>query len=271
MKDLIDRQAAIDEIKKLFSMGEHYCDKFSIVGMLNSLPSVQLEGIRCNECKYYQGVHGAMGHAPCSYWNSGGVMWDWCCSRGEKYMSDLISRAEAIDIIMSLIEEPEDDFNEAVRCSAKMVMDLPSAQPKQRWTQLMNYLADLQLACSPNCGANGCGDEKLYAFVTGLIKGLQGKNMNDLISRQVAIDEVHKNYDTILDFKSDGRTVADSFEDIINALPPAQLDAIKCKDCKYCEKVDHDLMCCNVNSWVVATHDDFGCVLAERRTDERTD
>lgn len=45
---------------------------------------------------------------------------------------------------------------------------------------------------------------------------------NDTISRQVAIDAVHKNYDTILDFKSDGRTVADSFEDIINTLPPAQ-------------------------------------------------
>ena len=42
------------------------------------------------------------------------------------------------------------------------------------------------------------------------------------IYRQDAIDAVHKNYDTILDFKSDGRTVADSFEDIINALPPAQ-------------------------------------------------
>ena len=46
--------------------------------------------------------------------------------------------------------------------------------------------------------------------------------MGDCISRQVAVDAVHKNYDTILDFKSDGRTVADSFEDIINALPPAQ-------------------------------------------------
>lgn len=44
----------------------------------------------------------------------------------------------------------------------------------------------------------------------------------DCISRQTAIDAVHKNYDTILDFKSDGRTVADSFEDIINTLPSAQ-------------------------------------------------
>ena len=46
--------------------------------------------------------------------------------------------------------------------------------------------------------------------------------MDDMISRQAAIDAVHKNYDTILDFKSDGRTVAGSFEDIINALPSAQ-------------------------------------------------
>lgn len=48
----------------------------------------------------------------------------------------------------------------------------------------------------------------------------------DLIDRQAAIEAVHKNYDTILDFKSDGRTVADSFEDIINALPSAQPDGI---------------------------------------------
>ena len=46
--------------------------------------------------------------------------------------------------------------------------------------------------------------------------------MDDLISRQAAIDAVHANYDEILDFKSTGRTVADSIEDIINALPSAQ-------------------------------------------------
>ena len=51
----------------------------------------------------------------------------------------------------------------------------------------------------------------------------------DTISRQAAIDAAHKNYDTILDFKSDGRTVADSFEDIINALPSAQPEQKKGK------------------------------------------
>lgn len=43
MSDLISRQAAINETKELFSMGECYCDKFSIVGMLNSLPSAESE------------------------------------------------------------------------------------------------------------------------------------------------------------------------------------------------------------------------------------
>lgn len=46
--------------------------------------------------------------------------------------------------------------------------------------------------------------------------------IDDTIYRQDAIDAIHKNYDSILDFKSDGRTVAYSFEDIINALPSAQ-------------------------------------------------
>lgn len=46
--------------------------------------------------------------------------------------------------------------------------------------------------------------------------------MSDLISRQAAIDAVHVSYDEIFDFKSTGRTVADSVEDIISDLPSAQ-------------------------------------------------
>ncbi len=44
----------------------------------------------------------------------------------------------------------------------------------------------------------------------------------DCISRQVAVEAVHKNYDKILDFKSDGKTIASSVEDIICDLPSAQ-------------------------------------------------
>lgn len=38
---------------------------------------------KCNECKYYEGVHRVQGHAPCSYHTIGGVMWDWYCSQFE--------------------------------------------------------------------------------------------------------------------------------------------------------------------------------------------
>ena len=38
----------------------------------------------CNQCRYYDGVHGVPGHAPCWHWNIGGVMWNDYCSRFEK-------------------------------------------------------------------------------------------------------------------------------------------------------------------------------------------
>lgn len=88
--------------------------------------------------------------------------------------------------------------------------------------------------------------------------------MDDLISRQDAIDEVVAWLKDRMSDKKNGKPLTERLKD----LPSAQPEIIRCKDCKYCEKVDHDLMCCNVNSWVIATHDDFGCVLAERRTNE---
>ena len=38
---------------------------------------------RCNQCKYYEGVHNVQGHAPCSFLKCGGVLWDWYCSNYE--------------------------------------------------------------------------------------------------------------------------------------------------------------------------------------------
>ena len=46
------------------------------------------EPIRCNECEYYEGVHGVPGHAPCAFWETGGVMWDWFCSQGKRYVKE---------------------------------------------------------------------------------------------------------------------------------------------------------------------------------------
>ena len=54
---------------------------------------------------------------------------------------------------------------------------MPTVEPEQnenKWNRLMMYLADLQLTYSPGWGANGCGDQKLYDFITGLIEELEG-------------------------------------------------------------------------------------------------
>lgn len=41
-EDAISREVVIKNTKELFSMGDCYCDEKSIVGMINSLPSVRL-------------------------------------------------------------------------------------------------------------------------------------------------------------------------------------------------------------------------------------
>ena len=47
------------------------------------LPPATADVRKCNECKYYEGVHKVMGHAPCSFHKIGGVLWDWYCSQWE--------------------------------------------------------------------------------------------------------------------------------------------------------------------------------------------
>lgn len=40
--------------------------------------------VRCKDCKWYQGVHGVQGHAPCEWFNKQ-VLWSDFCSNGEPY------------------------------------------------------------------------------------------------------------------------------------------------------------------------------------------
>ena len=71
------------------------------------------------------------------------------------------------------------------RCGYVQVVDVgdiddaPTIESEPKWKRLMMYLADLQFTYSPNWGANGCGDQKLYEFVTGLIDELQGWEEGD--------------------------------------------------------------------------------------------
>ena len=57
------------------------------------------------------------------------------------------------------------------------------------------------------------------------------------------------------------------FANMVRDMPTVQPEIIRCKDCKYMIDIGDDLMCDNAKGWVVATTSDFGCVLAERRTE----
>ena len=93
------------------------------------------------------------------------------------------------------------------------------------------------------------------------------ENGNDLISRQAATEmKLIDGEKLIADLRRYGHeTISiDGLEGLIATQP----EIIRCKDCKYMIDTGDDLMCDNEKGWVVATASDFGCVLAERRTDE---
>lgn len=59
----------------------------SIRDIDNAPPIDAVEVVRCNDCKWYQGVHGVQGHAPCERFNKQ-VLWNDFCSDGEPYKGD---------------------------------------------------------------------------------------------------------------------------------------------------------------------------------------
>jgi len=91
--------------------------------------------------------------------------------------------------------------------------------------------------------------------------------MNDLISRQAAIDALGGNEPVGDPSKMDDDDVVKMWEririiNIINKLPSAQPEIIRCKDCKHWDGVDT----CDVIDAPVWDND--FCSMAERRTDE---
>lgn len=91
------------------------------------------------------------------------------------------------------------------------------------------------------------------------------RKSNDLIYKQDAIDALIKWY---------GCEPSDigAFENIIEKLPSAQPDIIRCKDCKYYGRTDkrrfyRGMDCLNKHIATIVPDRDF-CSYAERRTDE---
>lgn len=91
-----------------------------------------------------------------------------------------------------------------------------------KWNRMMLHLAELQLTYSPDWGANGQGDQKLYDFVTELIDEFSGWdvpdiNVGDTISRQAAINELERTK-RIASHELHGGEVLRTFNDVLNSL-----------------------------------------------------
>ena len=95
---------------------------------------------------------------------------------------------------------------------------------------------------------------------------------SDTISRQAAIDALIKADYEFTGILSEPR--ARRFEQTINALPSAQPEIIRCKDCKHLKRSETNrrLMMCQRRGRLLnlVSELDF-CSKAERRTDERPD
>lgn len=97
----------------------------------------------------------------------------------------------------------------------------------------------------------------------------KGERMNDLISRQAAIDAIEPTLKSILQGNS---FKAINVIDKIRDLPSVQTEIIRCKDCKHYQFADNrafgmPVKMCKWFGFEDVDDDDF-CSRAERRTDE---
>ena len=101
--------------------------------------------------------------------------------------------------------------------------------------------------------------------------------MDDMISRQAAIDALDKVAE-MFPYRIPGKTktyrqyneawsdAIDAAENALEALPSAQPEIVRCKDCKEFRRwIDTDITFCDCTEYEVKA-DDF-CSKAERRTD----
>ena len=99
--------------------------------------------------------------------------------------------------------------------------------------------------------------------------------MSDCISRQAAIDAVHEEFDDCLVWDESGEHTADEVERILDRVPSAQPEIIRCKDCKHLQKWRSEesakefgqIYACTRNVFNCPKPEDF-CSFAERRAEE---
>ena len=148
-----------------------------------------------------------------------------------------------------------------------LVRDIaPSAQPER----LTDY--SFEESCT-DCPAYDTENHRCPRFNQVIRRALKDANLEpceDCISRQAAIDALRKEYGGIKNANMDGDFLADEIEFVLSKLPSAQLEIIRCKDCRWYKKergwngIEYTV--CKL-SRPIRKEDDF-CSRAERRTDE---
>ena len=86
MRDLIDRQAAIDALTEYGNGQVVYISVEEAVRRIEQLPSAQPDIIACGDCK-----HWICHDRRCGYWNHGVKPLDWCC-HGERRTDERTDR-----------------------------------------------------------------------------------------------------------------------------------------------------------------------------------
>ena len=82
---------------------------------------------------------------------------------------------------------------------------------------------------------------------------------DDLISRQTAIDALKRDEALVRAFGYQHAI------DAVQALPSAQPEIIRCKDCKYFDPLTEDFDYNFCDAWAGGTNEDMFCGFAERR------
>ena len=246
MSDLIDRQELLRQID--IDAGDepgYYGDTWKFIDTIKSMPSAEL-GTNLAEVG-----------------------------------TDCISRQAAIDAILAVTG------NSSVR---ELYEHVQEHGLSDMWSGGVNAAIDIIIAVPP---AHPEHDENELNFMQPHKRiPVQLVVSSDCISRQAAIDALKNRWKKTRNYEGNGDDIAEECELYLKQVPSAQLDLsgyssrlwkaayergkaeaqdeiVRCKDCKFAINADtEDMMCGNPESWVVATENDFGCVLAERSTGE---
>lgn len=178
-------------------------------------------------------------------------------------MDDFEKLINASDLIEWVMETYPDWCVGDVRSIVDHVMDLPSAQPEITDEQAIEHLQSTGWMQNHDREMYESGLREQLADASGSYDSLIP--CEDTISRRAAIDSFPE--DALAWDISDGYIAPHYVRKILEKLPPAEPEIIRCKDCRWWERES----ICEGHCLEIDLHhvdEDHYCSFAERRTNE---